>query len=145
MQRADEGDADDGSAREVLSDRRVAGAGAEVRCVGRAASVGRWPRSQSADPIAEAFWTLADERGGPPPTTVPVSGFDDLLVAIRAGPAVDTVPAAIARGLPFGDVVTREVDGLRPTGVALCRSANGANPLADAFATAVLAAAKGAG
>ena len=104
-----------------------------------------WPGSHSADPIAEAFWTLADERGGPPPTTVPVSGFEDLLVAIRAGLVVDTVPAAIARGLPFGDVVTREVDGLRPTGVALCRPAKGANPLADAFATAVRAAATGAG
>jgi hypothetical protein len=103
-----------------------------------------WPGSQSADPIAEAFWTLADERGGPPPTTVPISGFDELLVAIRAGLAVDTVPAAIARGLSFGNVVTREVQGLRPTGVALCRPAKGANPLADAFATAVRAAAKAA-
>jgi hypothetical protein len=55
---------------------------------------------------------------------------------------VDTVPAAIARGLPFGNIVTREVQGLRPTGVALCRPAKGANPLADAFATAVRAAAK---
>ena len=66
-------------------------------------------------------------------------------MAIRAGLVVDTVPAAIARGLPFGNVVTREVDGLRPTGVALCRSAKAANPLADAFATPVRAAAKGAG
>ena len=104
-----------------------------------------WPGSQSADPIAEAFWTLADERGGPPPTTAPVSGFDDLLVAIRAGLVVDTVPVAIARGLPFEDVVVREVDGLRPTGVALCRPAERTNPLADAFATAVRAAAKAHG
>ena len=52
------------------------------------------------------------------------------------------MPAAIARGLPFGNIVTREVQGLRPTGVALCRPAKGANPLADAFATAVRAAAK---
>jgi hypothetical protein len=66
-------------------------------------------------------------------------------VAIRAGLVVDTVPAAIARGLPFRNVVTREVDGLRPTGVALCRSAKGANPLADAFATAVRASVRPAG
>ena len=104
-----------------------------------------WPGSQSADPIAEAFWTLAVERGGPPATTVPVSGFEDLLVAIRAGLAVDTMPAAIARGLPFENVVTRQVEGLRPTGVALCRPEQGANPLADAFAIAARAAAQGAG
>ena len=104
-----------------------------------------WPGSQSADPVAEAFWTLAEERGGPPSTTVPISGFDDLLVAIRAGLAIDTVPAAIARGLPFENIVTREVEGLRPAGVALCRPADAANPLADAFATAVRAAAKRAG
>jgi DNA-binding transcriptional LysR family regulator len=80
-----------------------------------------WPGSQSTDRIAEAFWTLAHERGGPPPTTVAVSGFEDLLVAIRAGLAVDTMPAAIAHALPFGNLITRHVDGLRPTGVALCR------------------------
>ena len=104
-----------------------------------------WPSSLSADPVAEAFWTLADERGGPPTTTVRVSGFEDLLVAIRAGLVVDAVPAAIARGLPFDNVVTRAVDGLRPTGVALCRPEQGANPLADAFAIAVRAAASTAG
>jgi DNA-binding transcriptional LysR family regulator len=104
-----------------------------------------WPGSQSTDRIAEAFWTLAHERGGPPPTTVAVSGFEDLLVAIRAGLAVDTTPAAIAHALPFGNLITRHVDGLRPTGVALCRPEKGANPLADAFAIAARAAAKGAG
>ena len=104
-----------------------------------------WPGSHSADPIAEAFWTLAAERGGPPPTTVPVSGFEDLLVAIRAGLAVDTLPASIACALPFENVVTRDVDGLRPTGVALCRPETRANPLADAFAIAARAAATAAG
>jgi hypothetical protein len=98
------------------------------------------PVSASADAVAERFWTLSEDRRGPPDPGIPITGQEDLLVGIRSGRFIAAMPLALVRHLPFDDVVAREVQGLRPAGLAICRPAGDSNPLADAFARAVRAA-----
>jgi len=96
-----------------------------------------FPISDSPDPVAERFWTLTDERGGPPDPGIRITGQEDLLVGVRSGRLIAAMPQALIRHLPFDDIVAREVEGLRPAGLAICRPVGDTNPLADAFATAV--------
>ena len=97
-------------------------------------------RVDAVDPIADAYWGLDAERGGPRPGSTTVTGMEDLLTAIRAGLAIETIPKSIADTLTGSDLAIREVDGLSPSTVALCRLAGGRDPLLEAFATAARAA-----
>jgi hypothetical protein len=72
--------------------------------------------------------------------SIPITGQEDLLVGIRSGRLIAAMPLALIRHLPFDDIVAREVEGLRPAGLAICRPAGDSDPLTDAFARAVRAA-----
>lgn len=99
---------------------------------------------EGIDPVAGDFWTLADHRDGDPPIVgARVTGFEDLFAAVRAGLAVAANPVSIAAGLPWDDLVTRPVDGLRPATVALCRRADDDRPLVHAFIEAARAVVAG--
>ena len=100
-----------------------------------------FPVSDSTDPVYERFWTLAEERGGPPDPAVRITSQDELLVGARSGRLIAAMPQALVHQIPFDDIVAREVEGLRPTGVASCRLAGNDNPLVEAFVQAVRQAA----
>lgn len=89
---------------------------------------------QGVDPDAGAFWTLDEQRGGPPRVGATVTGFDDMFAAVRAGLAIVCVPASIATTLPWDDVAVREVAGIPGATVAICHRAGAADPLVHAFA-----------
>ena len=100
-----------------------------------------FPVSDSTDPVYERFWTLAEERGGPPDPAVRITGQDELLVGARSGRLIAAMPQALVHQIPFDDIVAREVEGLRPAGVGCCRLAGNDNPLVEAFVQAVRQAA----
>lgn len=100
-----------------------------------------FPVSASPDPVYERFWTLADERGGPPDPAVLIGSQDELLLGARSGRLIAAMPQALVQLIPFDDVVVREVEGLRPAGVGTCRLAGNDHPLVDAFVRAVRRAA----
>jgi len=91
------------------------------------------------DPVVGAFWTLDDHRpvGEPLRVGAHISGFEDMFAAVRAGQAVAAIPASVATGLPWPDLVVREVPGLAPATVALCRRPADRRPIIDAFAETV--------
>lgn len=87
------------------------------------------------DPITGAFWTLDAYRAGRPlKIGAHITGFEDMFPALRAGQAVAAIPASVATGLPWPDIVVREVPGLAPATVALCRRADDTRPIVEAFA-----------
>ena len=107
----------------------------------RAADLTGYPMGwiEELDPVARDFWTLAEFRQDDrPPQTVPIRGFDEMFVAIRAGRAVAAVPESISGSLPWSDVVTRPVADLPPATVAVCRREHEPNALVDAFVAAAL-------
>ena len=89
---------------------------------------------EGVDPEAGAFWTLDEQRGGPPRVGASVTGFHDMFAAVRTGLAVVCVPASIATTLPWDDVAVREVAGLPGATVAVCHRADADDPLVHAFA-----------
>jgi len=99
-----------------------------------------WVRD--SDPISGAFWTLDDyRRGHPRKVGAHITGFEDMFAAVRAGQAVSTIPASVASGLPWPDIVVLPVEGLAPATVALCRRADDHRPIVTAFAEVVRATA----
>src|ERR687896_74155 len=70
-----------------------------------------------------------------------ITSQDELLVGARSGRLIAAMPQALVHQIPFDDIVAREVEGLRPTGVASCRLAGNDNPLVEAFVQAVRQAA----
>lgn len=92
------------------------------------------------DPVTGAFWTLESYRGGEPRRVgAHITGFEDMFPALRAGQAVAAIPESVATGLPWPDLVVREVVGLSPATVALCRRADDTRPIVEAFASVVRA------
>jgi DNA-binding transcriptional LysR family regulator len=66
-----------------------------------------FPGGTDLDPRWTAFWTLDEQRGGPPPCVDgPVENAEDGLEVVVAGRAIATVPASLANGLPHPGVVT---------------------------------------
>ncbi len=95
-----------------------------------------WVRD--VDPVSGAFWTLEDyRRGQPRKVGAHITGFEDMFAAVRAGQAISTIPASVATGLPWPDIVIREVKNLPPATVALCRRADDTRPIVEAFAATV--------
>ena len=93
-----------------------------------------WVWVEDMDDVARAFWTLAAERGGHPPTIgATITGFEDLFAAVRAGRAVAASPKSIASTLPWKDLVTRPVRGLAPAVAALCWRSDDRSPIVRAF------------
>jgi len=97
-----------------------------------------WVRD--SDPVSGAFWTLDEyRRGVPRKVGAHITGFEDMFAAVRAGQAVSTIPASVASGLPWPDIVVRPVKDLPPATVALCRRADDTRPIVSAFAEVVRA------
>jgi len=95
-----------------------------------------WVRD--SDPVSGAFWTLDEyRRGVPRKVGAHITGFEDMFAAVRAGQAVSTIPASVASGLPWPDIVVRRVKDLPPATVALCRRADDTRPIVSAFAEVV--------
>jgi DNA-binding transcriptional LysR family regulator len=95
-----------------------------------------WVRD--VDPVSGAFWTLEDyRRGAQRKIGAHITGFEDMFAAVRAGQAVSTIPASVATGLPWPDIVVRPVADLPPATVALCRRADDTRPIVSAFAEVV--------
>jgi DNA-binding transcriptional LysR family regulator len=93
---------------------------------------------EGVDPVSGAFWTLDDQRGGPPPVGATVTGFEDMFTAVRSGSAMAAIPASIATRLPFPDLAARRVAGLPPATVAICRRAGSEDPRVELFAACAL-------
>ena len=92
------------------------------------------------DPVTGAFWTLERYRAGNPLLVgAHITGFEDMFPALRAGQAVAAIPESVAVGLPWPDIVVREVVGLEPATVALCRRADDSRAIVEAFAAVVRA------
>jgi DNA-binding transcriptional LysR family regulator len=89
---------------------------------------------EGVDPVAGAFWTLDEQRGGPPLIGAEVTGFEDMFAAVRAGSAFAAIPGSIAERLSFPDVAVREVAGLPPATVAICRRGGPEDPRVEIFA-----------
>jgi DNA-binding transcriptional LysR family regulator len=90
---------------------------------------------EDIDPVTGAFWTLEAYRAGRPLRIgARITGFEDMFPALRAGQAIAAIPESVARGLPFPDIVLRDVEGLAPATVALCRRADDHRPIVEAFA-----------
>jgi DNA-binding transcriptional LysR family regulator len=65
-----------------------------------------FPGAPRLHPEYRAFWTLEEQRGGPPPFTD--DGVDDALQgfeAVAAGRAIMTMPAWVAHGVPHPGVI----------------------------------------
>jgi DNA-binding transcriptional LysR family regulator len=93
---------------------------------------------EGVDPVAGAFWTLDELRGGPPRVGATVTGFEDMFAAVRSGAAIAAIPASIASTLPFPDIAARDVGGLPGATVAICRRAGTDDPLVEAFAACAM-------
>jgi DNA-binding transcriptional LysR family regulator len=110
---------------------------AELRAAELAAEPFGWV--EGLDPVAQAFWTLAEHRGGRPQRVgARITGFDDYFAAVRAGQAVAATPRSIANTLPWPDIELRRVKDLAPAQLALCWRAGGTDPLVAAFVKTAL-------
>lgn len=98
---------------------------------------------ETMDESARDFWTLAKHRQGQPPRIgATITGFEDMLAAIRSGQAVSASPAALVRSLPWADVVTRPLLGAEPATLAVCRVATCNKPIVEAFIQTALKVSK---
>ena len=110
---------------------------AELRAAELAAEPFGWV--EGLDPVAQAFWTLAEHRGGRPQRVgARITGFDDYFAAVRAGQAVAATPRSIANTLPWPDIELRRVKDLAPAQLALCWRAGSTDPLVAAFVKTAL-------
>src|SRR3954447_6299094 len=100
-----------------------------------------WIWVEGADPVARAFWSLEEHRGGRPLRTgTRVNSFEEAFGAVAAGLAITCQPESAVRAVGAGFPQLRFVrlDGAPPTQVAVAwRAANG-TPLARAFVRTAL-------
>ena len=64
-----------------------------------------FPGGPNLRPEWKAFWTLDEQRGGPPQRTGDITGAQQGLQAVVAGRMIATVPDWVARGLAHPGVV----------------------------------------
>jgi DNA-binding transcriptional LysR family regulator len=78
-----------------------------------------WPWAET-DPLARAFWTLEDFRGGAAAPRGPtVRSMEGLLEGVRAGLCVATVPRSQAQASTMPGIAFRPVADLSPATLAL--------------------------
>jgi DNA-binding transcriptional LysR family regulator len=92
-----------------------------------------WPWVDT-DPVALAFWTCVDYRGGEPARRGPtIRSMEGLLEGVRAGLCVATVPRSQADASALPGIAFREVADLTPATLALAWRAADETPVVQAF------------
>jgi DNA-binding transcriptional LysR family regulator len=92
-----------------------------------------WPWADT-DPVALAFWTCADYRGGAPAQRGPtIRSMEGLLEGVRAGLCVATVPRSQSRVSDLPGIAFREVADLTPATLALAWRAADETPVVQAL------------
>jgi DNA-binding transcriptional LysR family regulator len=104
-----------------------------------------WPWVDT-DPVALAFWTCVEFRGGEPAPRGPtVRSMEGMLEAVRAGLCIATVPRSQAEVSALPGIAFRPVEDLTPATLALCWRAADEAPVVQALVeTAVGVAAESA-
>jgi DNA-binding transcriptional LysR family regulator len=78
------------------------------------------------------FWTLDEERGGPPRFTDDrVANAEQAAAVVASGRAITTTPAAMAANFPHPGIVGVPLVDARPAALALVWRTNHDNPLVD--------------
>lgn len=93
----------------------------------------RWPWADT-DPLARAFWTCSDHRGGAEPRRGPtIRSMEGLLEGVRAGLCVATVPRSQAQVSAWPGIAFRPVKDLTPARLALGWRAADETPVVQAL------------
>jgi DNA-binding transcriptional LysR family regulator len=92
-----------------------------------------WPWVDT-HPLAAAFWTLADYRGGAAAQRGPtIRSMEGMLEAVRAGLCVATVPRSQAEVSALPGIAFREAADLTPATLALAWPTAGQTPVVQAL------------
>jgi DNA-binding transcriptional LysR family regulator len=92
-----------------------------------------WPWVDT-DPVALAFWTCVEFRGGAAARRGPtVRSMEGMLEAVRAGLCVATVPHSQAQASSLPGIAFRPVADLTPATQALCWRADDETPVVQAL------------
>jgi DNA-binding transcriptional LysR family regulator len=92
-----------------------------------------WPWVDT-DPVALAFWTCADHRGGAPARRGPtIRSMEGMLEAVRAGLCVATVPRSQAEVSAWPGIAFRPAADLAPATLALGWRAADETPVVQAL------------
>jgi len=93
-----------------------------------------FPGSPSLHPAWTSFWTLAEQRGGPPRfTDDDVRTAEDALHVVAAGRAIATMAATVANGLAHPGVVALQLRDGPPVRTCLLWRPDDANPAVHAL------------
>jgi DNA-binding transcriptional LysR family regulator len=77
-----------------------------------------------------AFWTLDEQRGGPPPLTDDrVENAEEALSVVAAGRAIATIPATVAGALPHPGVIALPLRDGPPVATRLVWRSDDENPI----------------
>jgi DNA-binding transcriptional LysR family regulator len=92
-----------------------------------------WPWADT-DPVARAFWTCEDYRGGEAAPRGPtIRSMEGMLEAVRAGLCVATVPRSQAQVSALPGIAFRPVADLTPATLALGWREDGETPVVQAL------------
>jgi DNA-binding transcriptional LysR family regulator len=95
---------------------------------------GPWVGDPDPDPVALAFWTCADFRGGAQTRSGPtVRSIEGMLEAVRAGLSIATLPRSQAQASAWPGIAFRPVADLPPATLALAWSAADETPVVQAL------------
>jgi DNA-binding transcriptional LysR family regulator len=93
-----------------------------------------FPGGPSLDPEWRAFWTLDEQRGGPPCfVDGPVENAAQGLAAVVSGRAIATAPASVAAGLPHPGVIVISLTDGPPVQTRLVWRSDDESPLVRAL------------
>jgi DNA-binding transcriptional LysR family regulator len=89
-----------------------------------------FPGCPKLHPEWRAFWTLDEQRGGPPPVTDDlVEAPEEGLTVVASGRAIATVPATVAGGLPHPGVIAIRLRDGPPVATRLVWRADDETPI----------------
>jgi DNA-binding transcriptional LysR family regulator len=95
---------------------------------------GPWVEDPDPDPVALAFWTCADHRGGASARRGPtVRKMEGMLEAVRAGLCIATLPRSQAQASAWPGIAFRPVADLRPATLALAWREEHETPVVQAL------------
>ena len=93
-----------------------------------------FPGGPNLNPEWTSFWTLDEQRGGPPTRTDnDVETVDEGLAVIAAGRAIGTLSTSIADGLAHPGVIALPLRDGPPVRTRLVMRSNDDNPIVDAL------------